>query len=43
MKKTYNQPTIELVEVAIEQGIAASIESANFSLNGYDEPEAIGW
>jgi len=32
MKKTHNQPTIELVEVAIEQGIAMSTESATFGL-----------
>lgn len=42
MKKTYNQPAIELVAVEVEQGIAASVP-ATFNLNGYGEEEAIGW
>ena len=43
MKKNYTQPAIELVEVAIEQGIAASVQTG-FGLNGYDEEEVtVGW
>lgn len=36
MKKTYIQPAIELVEVAIEQGIAQSVQAVGFSLNSAD-------
>ena len=32
MKKTYTQPAIELVEVAIEQGIAQSVQTTTFGL-----------
>ena len=43
MKKTYTQPTIDLTEMEVEQGIAMSIASENGISDIYLYEEEVDW
>lgn len=43
MKKLYTQPTLESIEMAIEQGIAASLQTVNGIDDIYLTEEEVNW
>ncbi len=43
MKKLYTQPTLECIEMAIEQGIAASLQTVNGIDDIYLTEEEVNW